>query len=176
MSTEEKGKVSLQNQIPIDEEHLKEEQKGELKATIEDYERRCLLSFSTNRSGEVFKKYDFPTLPPYDESQKEDRMVHMMNQAIGQAFLSHAPIMANSVHNAVLKTLQDRGMLGFVGPAYQQASQMVFSPTGSATETSPIDPQAQADGDVGNTQPISTTASSQFSPVYTSSTLMATHA
>ena len=54
-------------------------------------------------------------------------MVQMMNQGIGQAFLSHAPIMANSVHNAVLKTLQDRGMLGFVGPAYQQASQMVFS-------------------------------------------------
>ena len=53
---------------------------------------------------------------------------------------------------------------------------MVLAPIGSATETSPIDPQAQADGDVGNTQPISTTASSQFSPVYTSSTLMATHA
>ena len=82
----------------------------------------------------------FPTLPPYDESQKEDMMVHLMNQAIRQAFLSHAPIMANSVHNAVLKMLQDLGMLVFVGPAYQQASQMVFSPTGSATETSPIDP------------------------------------
>ena len=83
-----------------------------------------------------------------------------MNQVIGQAFISHAPIMANSVHNAVLKTLQDRGMFGFVGPAYQQASQMVFAPTGSATETSLIDPQAQADEDVGNTQPISTMASS----------------
>jgi hypothetical protein len=86
------------------------------------------------------KKYYFPTLPSYDESQKEDRMVHLMNLAIGQAFLSHAPIMANSVHNTMLKTLQDRGMLGFVGPAYQQASQMVFPPTRSATETSPIDP------------------------------------
>jgi hypothetical protein len=53
----------------------------------------------------------------------------MTNQEIGQAFLSHAPIMANSVHNAMLKTLQDRGMLDFVGPAYQQASQMIFSPT-----------------------------------------------
>ena len=53
---------------------------------------------------------------------------------------------------------------------------MVFAPTRSATEMSPIHPEAQADGDVGNTQPISTTASSQFSPVYTSSTLMATHA
>ena len=68
--------------------------------------------------------------------------------------------MANSVHNVVLKTLQDRGTPMFVGPAYQQASQMVFTPTGSATETSLIDPQAQADEDVGNTQPISTMASS----------------
>ena len=78
-------------------------------------------------------------------------MVHMMNQVIGQVFMSHAPIMANSVHNAVLKTLQDRGMFGFFGPAYQQASQMVFAPTGSAIEKSPVDPQAWADGDVGNT-------------------------
>jgi hypothetical protein len=81
-----------------------------------------------------------------------------------------------SFHNAVLKTLQDRGMLGFVGPAYQQASQMVFSPTGSATETSPIDPQAKADGNIRDTQPISTAAPTQFPPVYTSSTPMATHA
>ena len=116
------------------------EQKAKLKVAIEDYEWRCLLSFSTNRSGEVFKRYDFPTIPPYDESRKDDRMVHLMNQAIGQASLSHAPIMANFVHNVVLKTLQDMGMLGFMGRAYQQASQMVFSPTGSATETSPIDP------------------------------------
>ena len=103
-------------------------------------------------------------------------MVHMMNQAIGQAFMNHAPIMANYVHNAVLKKLQDRGMLGFVGPAYQQASQMVFAPTGSAIETSPIDPQAQPEGDIGAAQPIGTTASSQFAPMYTNSTPMATHA
>ena len=118
MITEGKDTVSTGNQLPIDKDKLKEEQKAELKAATKAYEQRCLLSFSTNRSGEVIKKYDFPTLPPYDESQKEDRMVHLMNQAIGQAFMSHAPIMANSVHNAVLKTLQDRGMLGFVGLAY----------------------------------------------------------
>ena len=101
-----------------------------------DFERQCLLSYSTNRSGEVIKKYDFPTLPPYNESQKEDKMIHQMNQAIGHAFVNHGPIMANYVHNAVLKTLQDRGTPGFMGPAYQQASQMVFSPTGSAIGTS----------------------------------------
>ena len=83
MTTEEKGKISPQIQIPIDKDQLQEEQKAELKAAIEDYERRCLLSFSTNTNGEVFKKYDVPTLPPYDESQKEDRMVHLMNLVIG---------------------------------------------------------------------------------------------
>ena len=82
-----------------------------------------------------------------------------MNQAIGHTFLNHAPIRANYVHNAVLKTLQDRGTPSFVGPAYQQASQMVFSPTGSATGTSQIHPQAQADEGVINAQPISIVAS-----------------
>ena len=127
---------------------LKEEHRAELKAATNAYEQRCLLSFSTNRSGET----------------------------TGQVFINHAPIMANSVHNAVLKTLQDRGVLGFVGPAYQQASQMVFAPIGLATKTPPIDPQAQGDGDVGATQPIGTTVSPQFAPMYTSSTAMTTHA
>ena len=94
----------------------------------------------------------------------------------GQAFINHAPIMANSVHNAVLKTLQDRGTPGFMGLAYQQASQMVFSSTGSATGTSQIHPQAQADEGVIDAQPISTVASTQFPPVYTNSTPMATYA
>ena len=107
MSTEEKGKVSPQNQIPIDKDKLKEEQKAELKAATDTYEQWCLLSFSTNRSGQIIKKYDFPTLAPYDEVQKEDRMVHMVNQVVGQAFINHASMMANFVHNIVLKTLQE---------------------------------------------------------------------
>ena len=55
----------------------------------------------------MIKKFDFPTLPSYIEAQKEDRMAHMVNHAIGQAFISHASIMANSVHNAVVKMLQE---------------------------------------------------------------------
>ena len=100
----------------------------------------------------------------------------MVSQVVRQAFISHSSIMANYVHNAVLKTLQERGSFGFMGPAYQQASQMVFAPTGSATATPPIDPQAQAKGNIGATQPIDTTALSLFAPVYTNSTPMATHA
>ena len=142
---------------------------------MEAFERQCLLSYNTNRSGEVIKKYNFPTLPPYNESQKEDKTIHQMNQVIGHAFVNHAPIMANYVHNVAHKTLQDRGTPGFVGLTYQQACQMVFSPTGSAIGTSQIHPQAQTDEGVLDEQPISTVASTQFPPVYTNSTPMATY-
>ena len=84
-------------------------------------------------------------------TREENMMVHMVNQAVGRAFINHASIMANSVHNAMLKTLQERGSLGFMGPAYQQASQMIFAPTGLATASPLIDPQAQAEGDIGAT-------------------------
>ena len=114
----EKAEVSEQNNIPIDKEKLKEEHKAELKAITDAFEQQCLLSFSTNRSGEVIKKFDFPTFVSHEESQREDRMIHQMNQVIGHAFANHAPLMANHVHNAVLKTLQDRGTPGFMGPAY----------------------------------------------------------
>ena len=53
---------------------------------------------------------------------------------------------------------------------------MVFSPTGSATGMSQIHPQAQADEGVIDVQPISIVALTQFSPVYTNSTPMATYA
>ena len=84
--------------------------------------------------------------------------------------------MANHVHNVVLKTLQDRGTPGFMGPAYYQGSQMVLSPVGSATGTPQIDPQAQVEGKVLDVQPISTVATTQIPPVYTNSTPMATYA
>ena len=163
----EKAEVSEQNQIPIDN--------ALLKAITDAFEQWCLLSFSTNRSGEVIKKFDFPIFVSHEEAQKEDKMIHQMNQAIGHAFINHAPLMANHIHNAMLKTLQDSGTPGFVGPAYHQASQMIFSPIGSANGTSQIDPQAQTDGKVLDVQPISTITSTQIPPVYTNSTLMATY-
>ena len=85
-----------------------------------------------------------------------------MNQAIGHAFMNHARLKANHIHNAVLKTLQDRGTPSFMGPAYYQGSQMVFSPIGSAPGTSQIHPQAPADEGVIDAQPISTVASTQI--------------
>ena len=64
----EKAEVSEQNQISIDKEKLKEEYKTELKAITDAFEQKCLFSFSTNRSGEVIKKFDFPTFVSHEES------------------------------------------------------------------------------------------------------------
>ena len=61
MTADGKVEVFERNQIPIDKEKLKEEQKAKLKAITEAFEQQCLLSYSTNRSGEVIKKFDFPT-------------------------------------------------------------------------------------------------------------------
>ena len=63
-----------------------------------------------------------------------------------------------------------------MGPAYQQASQMVFAPTGSATAVPPIVPQSQTEGGIGVSQPIRSTVPPQFTPVFTSSTPMTTSA
>ena len=72
--------------------------------------------------------------------------------------------------------LQDLGMLVFVGPAYQQASQMAFAPSESAIVTPLVNPQTQTKGNIGVTQPIGMTVSPQFAAVYTNSTPMDTHA
>ena len=58
----EKVEISGGNQIPIDKDKLKKEHKAELEALKDAFEQQCLLSFSINRSGEVIKKFDFPTI------------------------------------------------------------------------------------------------------------------
>jgi len=53
---------------------------------------------------------------------------------------------------------------------------MIFAPAGSATAVPQVNPQTQAEGSIGVSQPIGTTVLPQFNPVFTSSTPMATQA
>ena len=114
-----KFSIGEDNYIPVDKDKLKDEQKEELERAIRAYEQECLKSFSATRTGEVIKKFDFLALQPSTEAQRENRVLDMVHQAVGQAFVSHAPVMTNYVHNALVKTLQDGGLQGFMGPAYQ---------------------------------------------------------
>ena len=113
--------------MPIEEDKLKDEQKTELAKALEAYKCECLKPFSATRSGEVVKKLDFPTLQPLTETQRENKMLDMVHQAVGQAFVNHAPVMTHTVHNAVIKTLGEGAFQGYTGPCYMQPSQMNFA-------------------------------------------------
>ena len=114
-----KSEVTEENYIPVDKDKLKDEQKAELERATKAYEKECLKSFSATRAVEVVKKFDFPALQPLTEAQRENKLLEQVHQEVGQPFISHAPIMTDSVHNAVVKTFQERGLQGYVGPAYQ---------------------------------------------------------
>ena len=73
---------------------------------MEIFKRECLRSFSATRAGEVVKEFDFPALQSLTEVQRENRMLDMVHQAVGHAFVSHAPVMTNTVHNVMIKTLR----------------------------------------------------------------------
>jgi len=57
----DKSAVSEENQIPIPEDKLKEEQRKEYEELVEKFKRECLKSYSVTRSGEVIKKFDLPS-------------------------------------------------------------------------------------------------------------------
>ena len=78
-----KGEVTEDNYIPVDEDKLNDEHKEELQKATDAFKQACLKSFSATRSGDVIKKFSFPTLQTFTEAQREDRMVHMVHQAVG---------------------------------------------------------------------------------------------
>jgi hypothetical protein len=120
--------------ILIDEDKLKEDQKAEVQEAIERFRRECLKSFSAMRSGEVFKKFDFPTLQPLTEAQRENKMLDAVHQAVNHAFINYAPVMTHTMHNAVVKMLGERAFKGYKGPCYVQPNQMGFIPMGSTMD------------------------------------------
>ena len=104
-----KASVSEDNYILVDKDKLKDEQKAELEKALQAYEQERLKSFSATRAGDVIKKFDFPTLQPLTEVQRENRMLDMVHQEVAHAFVSLAAVMTNSVHNVVIKTFSEGG-------------------------------------------------------------------
>ena len=66
----DKSAVSEDNQIPVPEDKLKEEQRKEYEELVEKFKRECLKSYSVNRSGEVIKKFNLPSFHPLIEAQR----------------------------------------------------------------------------------------------------------
>ena len=113
-----KSAVSEENQIPVLEDKLKEEQKKEYEELVERFKRECLRSYSINRSGEVIKKFNLPSFQPLTEAQRESKMMDAVGQAMARAFIKSATVMGNTVHNAVVKTFAEGTFPGCMGPCY----------------------------------------------------------
>ena len=94
------------NYVPVDKDKLKEEHQKELCEAIDIYERECLKSFSTTRSRDVVKKFDFPKLQPLSEAQRENKMTDTIYQAVGQAFIKSATVMVIQCTTQWSKPLQ----------------------------------------------------------------------
>ena len=99
----DKSAVSEENQIPVLEDKLKEEQKKEYDELVEKFKSECLKSYSVNRSGEVINKFNLPSFQPLTEAQRQSKTMDAVGQAVTQAFIKSATVMGNTVHNAVVK-------------------------------------------------------------------------
>ena len=67
---------------------------------------------SVTRSGEVIKKFNFPSFQPLTEAQRENKMMDAVGQAVAQAFIKSATVIGNTVHNAVVKTFAEGTLPG----------------------------------------------------------------
>ena len=98
--------VDEENYVPIEEDKLKEEQIAELEKATE-------ISSNLSALPDLVKKFDFPSLQSLTEVQRENMMLDMVHRAVGHAFVNHAPVMTNSVHNVVVKMLYEKGYQGY---------------------------------------------------------------
>jgi hypothetical protein len=86
MDIGDRYEVSEDNYISADESKLKEEQQKEYRELVERFKRECLKSYSVTRSGDVIKKFDLPSFQPLTETQRENKMVDTISQAVAQDF------------------------------------------------------------------------------------------
>ena len=114
----DKSIVSEENQIPVPEDKLKEEQRKEYEKLVEKFKRECLKSYSVIRSGEVIKKFSLPSFQPLTEAHRESKMMDAVGQAVARAFIKRATVMGNTVHNAVVKTFAECTFPRCIGPCY----------------------------------------------------------
>ena len=139
---------------------------------MEKFKREYLKSYSVTRSGEVIKKFDFPSFQPLTEAQHENKMIDAVGQAIAQAFIKSATVMGNTVHNAVVKTFAEGTFPGCMGPCYIQPDQMQYVPlevsiaaalsaqnSQAGTSNSQVPQQTTATAYAATTVPVYTTTS-----------------
>ena len=98
----------------------------------------------------------------------------MVYQAVGQAFINSAPVMTNTMHNAVLRLVGANE--GYMGPCYMQPYQMGFTPTESTTETITSASASRSEENNGQvtSQTTGVTSLPQINPVFSTTSPVTT--
>jgi len=164
----DKSEVNEENYVPVDENKLKEDQKQEYVELMEKFKRECLKSYSVTRSGDVIKKFDLPSFQPLTETQRDNKMIDAVSQAVAQAFVKSATVMGNTVHNAVVKTFAEGTFPGCMGPCYIQPDQMQYIPleVSMAAALSALNSQAEASHSQTPPQTTIATSTAPATPIF----------
>ena len=143
---------------------------------MEKFKRECLKSYSVNRSGEVIKKFNLPSFQPLTEAQRESKMIDAVSQALVQAFIKSATVMANTVHNAVVKTFAEGTFPRCMGPCYIQPDQMQYVPLEVSMVAALSAQDSQAGTSSSQTPPQMTAVASAViaNPIYSTTPPIAT--
>ena len=81
------SEINEDNNVPVAEDQIKEDQKQEYLELVEKFKRECLKSYSVTRSGNVIKKFNLPSFQPLTEAQWDNKMIDAVSQAVAQAFV-----------------------------------------------------------------------------------------
>ena len=103
-------------------EDLPAEDKDVIGKAIEEFQNKCLLSYTKTRDNKVIQKYSLPRVLMHgqlDTDEADDRhfFVKAVNKSVHDVMLNHNIDFLNTFHNTIKKVFH-RFPLDQVGPAY----------------------------------------------------------
>ena len=103
-------------------EDLPDEDKDVIGKAIEEFQNKCLLSYTKTRDNKVVQKYPLPRVLMHGQSDTDEAddshfIVESINKSIHDAMLNHNTAFLNIFHNT-MKEVFHRFPLDQVGPAY----------------------------------------------------------
>ena len=111
------------NDIPmVPYEDLPDEDKDVISKVIEEFQNKCLLSYTKTRDNKIVQKYPLPRVLMHgqtdaDEAEDMRFFVEVVNKSVHDAILNHNTVFLNTLHNT-MKEVFHVFPVDQVGPAY----------------------------------------------------------
>jgi hypothetical protein len=117
----------------------------------------------------VIKRLNLPFFQPLTETQRDNKMIDALSQAVAQVFVKSASVMGNTVHNAIVKTFAEGTFPGCMGLCYIQPDQMQYISleVSMAAALSAQNSHAEASNSQASKQETAATSTITTTPVYT---------